>query len=580
MGLFSWLSKKEERAALDITTADVANDGTGDSNAAAALLQAIIGTGAIDADTAMEIPALSAAIDFVSGIVARLPVKLYREENDGSECRTNEIADDPRLRLLNEDTGDLVGAYEARAAQISDMFRYGAGYVYINRNGTNVESLHYVKYTDVSVTKSADPIFKDARLYVGGRTYNPWDFVILARKSTDGVRGVSIIDEHKTLLSSMYNTLKFENVSSKTGGNKKGFLQSEKSLTKEALAVVRKAWEELYANNGNNMMVLNNGLKYTPSASTAVEMQLNQNKLTNTSQLDLAFLLSPDVISGKVSRDQFSLAMTNAVMPIVTIYQEAINRSLLLESEKRSMYFALDVNELLKGDTLTRYQAYAVGLQNNFLQLDEVRYKEDLPATGFNYITLGLNNVLLDPKTNVIYTPNTNQMVKVGEMVKNTEENTDEGLQDNEESGIIEERYSDSQPRDENGRWRGRSGGAISNHMRPVMHYNGGAKIKEMKFNDDGTVSIKYGQNDLPENPNSGNRTINGITYDPDGKPFAYTEMQLEAREYKIVTEGIAAIYDRLYSDKTDCFYRSSGCIYRFENHGFGNYNIYDKFEE
>lgn len=440
MGLFSWLSKKEERAALDITTADVANDGTDDSNAAAALLQAIIGTGAIDADTAMEIPALSAAIDFVSGIVARLPVKLYREENDGSECRTNEITDDPRLRLLNEDTGDLVGAYEARAAQISDMFRYGAGYVYINRNGTNVESLHYVKYTDVSVTKSADPIFKDARLYVGGRTYNPWDFVILARKSTDGVRGVSIIDEHKTLLSSMYNTLKFENVSSKTGGNKKGFLQSEKPLTKEALAAVRKAWEELYANNGNNMMVLNNGLKYTPSASTAVEMQLNQNKLTNTSQLDLAFLLSPDVISGKVSRDQFSLAMTNAVMPIVTIYQEAINRSLLLESEKRSMYFALDVNELLKGDTLTRYQAYAVGLQNNFLQLDEVRYKEDLPATGFNYITLGLNNVLLDPKTNVIYTPNTNQMVKVGDLVPNAGQNAAEGLQSSEDGGIIEDR--------------------------------------------------------------------------------------------------------------------------------------------
>ena len=308
-----------------------------------------------------------------------------------------------------------------------------------SRNGTKVESLHYVKYTDISVTKSADPIFKDARLFVGGRTYNPWDFIILARKSTDGVRGVSIIDEHKTLLSSMYNTLKFENVSSRTGGNKKGFLQSEKILSKAALAETRKAWEELYANNGNNMMVLNNGLKYTPSASTAVEMQLNQNKLTNTSQLDLAFLLSPDVISGKVSRDQFSLAMTNAVMPIVTVYQEAINRSLLLESEKRSMYFALDVNELLKGDTLTRYQAYAVGLQNNFLQLDEVRYKEDLPATGFNYITLGLNNVLLDPKTNVIYTPNTNQMVKVGDLVPNAGQNAAEGLQNSNTGDIMEE---------------------------------------------------------------------------------------------------------------------------------------------
>lgn len=571
MGLFSWIStKKEERAALDISTATVASDGAEDSNAAAALLQAIVGTGSIDADTAMEIPALSAAIDFVSGIVARLPVKLYREENDGSECRTNEITDDPRLRLLNEDTGDLVGAYEARAAQISDMFRYGAGYVYINRNGTNVESLHYVKHTDVSVTKNADPIFKDAKLYVGGRQYDPWNFIILARKSTDGVRGVSIIDEHKTLLSSMYNTLKFENVSSKTGGNKKGFLQSEKNLSKDALAAVRKAWEELYANNGNNMMVLNNGLKYTPSASTAVEMQLNQNKLTNTSQLDLAFLLSPDVISGKVSRDQFSLAMTNAVMPIVAVYQEAINRSLLLESEKRTMYFALDVNELLKGDTLTRYQAYAVGLQNNFLQLDEVRYKEDLPATGFNYITLGLNNVLLDPKTNVIYTPNTNQMVKVGEMVKNTEENADEGLQDDRESGIIEERYSDSQPRDEHGRWRGRGGG--KNRV-PKGH-----KIKEIKVDDDGNVSEAYEKISTPSNPQTGNRTINGVTYDQDGNKYKHKSLKLNSVETERIYSEISTNYRRFENVKRGVIESSDyESIYFFDNHGYGKYNIYFK---
>lgn len=66
---------------------------------------------------------------------------------------------------------------------------------------------------------------------------------------------------------------------------------------------------------------------------------------------------------------------------------------------------------------LSRYQAYAVGLQNNFLQPDEVRYKEDMPPLGFNYIKLGLNNVLLDPNTGVIYTPNTNKTVKMGESV-------------------------------------------------------------------------------------------------------------------------------------------------------------------
>ena len=63
---------------------------------------------------------------------------------------------------------------------------------------------------------------------------------------------------------------------------------------------------------------------------------------------------------------------------------------------------------------VSRFNAYAVGLQNNFLRIDEVRYKENLPPIGFNYIKLGLQDVLLDPETGDIYTPNTNQMVNVG----------------------------------------------------------------------------------------------------------------------------------------------------------------------
>lgn len=34
---------------------------------------------------------------------------------------------------------------------------------------------------------------------------------------------------------------------------------------------------------------------------------------------------------------------------------------------------------------------------------------EDLPALGINWIKLGLDSVLFNPKTGEIYTPNTNQ---------------------------------------------------------------------------------------------------------------------------------------------------------------------------
>ena len=106
-------------------------------------------------------------------------------------------------------------------------------------------------------------------------------------------------------------------------------------------------------------------------------------------------------------------AVRTAILPDVEKYQEAINRSLLTEEEKRTMYFALDTSELLKGDTLARYQAYEIALRNNFLQLDEVRYAEDKEPLGFEYMRLGLNDVLYDSKTKTVYTPNMNALANL-----------------------------------------------------------------------------------------------------------------------------------------------------------------------
>lgn len=42
------------------------------------------------------------------------------------------------------------------------------------------------------------------------------------------------------------------------------------------------------------------------------------------------------------------------------------------------------------------------------MQIDEIRKKENLPALEMPFIKLGLQDVLYDPKTGNIYTPNTN----------------------------------------------------------------------------------------------------------------------------------------------------------------------------
>ncbi len=419
MGIIKKIFGLETRASLDGGTITPETD--------AALLRALVGTGEITAETALEIPAFSAAVDFISCTVAMLPVKLYRENT--KLHKTEEITDDRRLFLLNDEANHVMSALDAKRAQVRDMLINGAGYLYIDHG----EALYYVKHGDISVQSNSEPIFRDFDILVGAKRYYTFDFVILTRGSSDGVTGRGAVREHKTLLSAMYNALKYENVISRTGGNKKGFLQAEHKLSQEAFDKMKMAWEELYANNGNNMMLLNDGVKYVPSASTSVEMQLNENKRTNSELIAAIFGLSPEVISGTADTAKYMSAVRTAVLPVVEAYQAALNKALLTEEEKGRYYFTLDTTELLKGDTLSRYQAYALGLQNNFLQIDEVRYLEDIEPIGFNYVKLGLQDVLLDPKTNTVYTPNTNQTAQMGrvpsasnQMLTKNAENTGE----------------------------------------------------------------------------------------------------------------------------------------------------------
>ena len=403
----------------------------------------------ITREQALEIPAVSAAVNFIAGTIASLPIRLYNS-NDKVQTAA-EITEDNRLYLLNEESGDTLNPTEIKRAVIRDMLLDGTGYMHIERSGNEVSALRYVRDSAVSVEKNSDAIYKTLRMLVDGRVYNPWDFVILSRNSVDGGKGVSILAENPTLLTSSYMLLQLEKAMSRRGGNKKGFLRTEHRVDELAMKDIREAWRKLYSNNGDGMMILQNGLDFKESSSTAVEMQLNQNKVTNAEQIAMMFGLSPNVLSGRADDRTYINSIRTAVLPVVSAFEMALNRALLLEKEKHSKYFVIDTSELLKADILTRYQAYQIGLAANFLQPDEIRFKENLAPLGLDFIKLGLNDVLYDPKTKQIYTPNTDSHAKID----------DAGLQSGDEGGIIaEKRYN--KYHDSKGRFASKNGGSAT----------------------------------------------------------------------------------------------------------------------
>lgn len=390
----SWLKRKpkaEERAETIEPSVD------------AVLLSALLGTTTIDKSTALNIPTVNSCIEYIANTISMLPIKLYQEKNG----EVTEIKNDYRLRLLNDETGDTLTAVQFWKAMLRDYFLDKGAYAYLNRRLNRIKSVHYVDCESVSINKNTDPIFKSYDILVNGKAYYPFEFFKMLRKTKDGCRSTPITEENNMILSVAYSTLAFEEVLVKKGGNKKGFLTSSKHLTDEAIDKIKAAWENLYSNNTKSVVVLNDGMDFKESSNTSVEMQLDERKKTNAGEICKLFNIPSKILDGTATEKDYISGFTMACMPVIADIQCSLNRDFLLESEKGSYYFAVDTKEMTKGDIKTRYEAYKIGIEANFIQPDEARYMEDMKPLGLNFIKLGLDSVLYNPETKEVYTPNT-----------------------------------------------------------------------------------------------------------------------------------------------------------------------------
>jgi HK97 family phage portal protein len=368
------------------------------------LLRAILGSTSITKDEALNIPSVKSCINFIADTVSMIPIKLYKE-NDG---KAEEIKDDNRVKLLNDDTGDTLDAVQFWRALVADYFLGKGGYAYVKKERNKFTGLYYVDESSVSINKNVDPIFKDFDILVNGTTYKPYEFIKILRNTKDGAVGRSIIEENNLILSVAYNSLIFEETLVKKGGNKKGFLTSDKTLDQPSLDKLKEAFLNLYGNNSDNVVVLNKGLEFKESSNTSVEMQLNENKATNSAEICKLLNIPINIITGTASSKEYSNGFKMGVLPVLRVIECALNRDFLLEKEKEVFYWAFDTKEMLKGDIKERFEAYKIGIDSNLLQIDEARFMENLPPYGLTWIKLGLEDVLYDIKTKTIYTPNTN----------------------------------------------------------------------------------------------------------------------------------------------------------------------------
>ena len=350
MGIFSNFMKKDITHKRDQAISPPIDD---------PLLTALFQGEKITRDKAMTLPAVSGNVDFISNMIASMPVYLYKL----SQGKIIRKENDNRVKLLNNDTGDTLDGFQFKKAIVEDYLLGKGGYAYIRRYRNEVTGLFYVEDRHISILKNYDPVFKEYKINVNAKTYKPYEFL-----------------------------------------NKKGFLKSVRKLGQDEINVLKTAWRNLYGNNENNVVVLNNGLEFQEASNSSIEMQLNESKHTLRSEIDHIFHIKTDFYS----------TFKEAIYPILKAFETALNRDLLLEKEKRNHFFEFDIKEIIKANIKERYESYQMAKNTGFLTINEIRSAENLETIeGLNVVNVGLSSVLYDVDKHIYYTPNTNQATDI-----------------------------------------------------------------------------------------------------------------------------------------------------------------------
>lgn len=375
------------------------------------ILKALLEGEEIDREKVLMIPAVSSAVGLICDSFAMIPFKLYKKTTKEGKKQTTEVENE-RVNIINYDTGDTLDGFQFKKAIAEDYLLGKGGYAYINKRRNNFIGLNYVQENKVLFKRNTDAIFKNYNILVDGNIYRPYEFLKILRNTKNGAYGTGYTKEISKSLETAYKRIIYDLELMRTGGNKKGFLKAQKHLDEKGMSILKSQWNDYFAGN-SSCVILNDGMEFQEASNTSVENQLNEKNKTFSEEVKEIFHI------GKTNED----FLKNAIMPLTTAFCTALNRDFLLEEEKKSYYFAPDYTELIRCTIKERFEAYQIAITSGFKTRNEVRYLEgDDALDGLDMINIGLGDVLFDPKTKQIYTPNTNKMVKMNDMNQENEQ--------------------------------------------------------------------------------------------------------------------------------------------------------------
>lgn len=342
--------------------------------------------------SAMQMSAVYACVRILAESIASLPLHFYQYNDAGGK---EKAVNHPLYWLLHDEPNPEMSSFSFRETLMTHLLLWGNAYAQIIRNGRGeVIALYPLMPDRMTVERDARGriYYEYARSESDANTLGKKSSVILSPEDVfhipglgfDGLVGYSPIAMAKQaigmgLACDEYGASFYQN------GAQPGGVLEHPNVLKDPKRV-RESWNAIYqgSKNAHRIAVLEEGMTYKPITISPEQAQFLETRKFQIDEIARIFRVPPHMI-GDLEKSSFSNIEQQSLefvkytlAPWISRWEQAIQRSLLLMSERTRYFARFNVEGLLRGDYQSRMNGYAVARQNGWMSANDIRELESL----------------------------------------------------------------------------------------------------------------------------------------------------------------------------------------------------------
>lgn len=323
-----------------------------------------------------------ACVQIISETIASLPLLVYRTQPDGGRV---EDPMHPVARLFYGDPNELQTAPEFLETMTSHCLLRGNAFAEIVRDGRGAPQaiipLHPDRVAVERINGSNRLRYAVTGLDGGTRRLLPEEILHLKDRSDDGIMGKSRLSRARETFAAAMAVERFAGSTYRNGAKLSGIVTHPETIGPEAAKTLSDSLNSLYGGTANagRIGVLEEGMTWHALSVSPEDAQMLESRRFSVEQIARMFRVPPPIL-GDLSNGSYNNVTElgrwfagHTIRPWLVRWEKCITRALFSTEGRRDHAVAFDMDELLRGDMLQRFQAYRIGREIGVYNANELR---------------------------------------------------------------------------------------------------------------------------------------------------------------------------------------------------------------